>query len=292
MTRFLPGLLLGALLALPVFAQVAVRDDRGAVRTLAAPPQRIVSLLPSITETVCALDACGRLVGVDRYSNQPAAVLALPRLGGQDDTSIERVVVLKPDVVLLAKSSRVIDRLEALGLNVLVFESQTHADVRASLERIAALLGVPERGPQVWAGIEARIDAAAQRVPVALRGAKVYFEVATAPYAAGEASFIGETLIRLGLGNVVPAALGPFPKLNPEFVVRAQPDVVIAEERAVRGMAARPGWASLRALRASRACALPSARYELLIRPGPRLGEAADLLVDCLAALPAQELAR
>jgi iron complex transport system substrate-binding protein len=279
-------LLASALAALPALAQITVRDDRGVTHTLAAPPARIVTLLPSLTETVCALGACARLVGVDRYSNEPAAVRELPQLGGQDDTQIERVVVLKPDAVLVARSSRVIDRLESLGLRVLVFESQTHADVRASLERIAALLGTPERGAEVWRGIQAQMDTAAKRVPIRLRGARVYFEVATAPYAAGEVSFIGETLTRLGLGHAVPASLGPFPKLNPEFVVRAQPDLVIAEERAVRGMPARPGWASLKALRDGRVCALPKPRYELLIRPGPRLGEAALLLADCLAALP------
>lgn len=284
--RLLAGFLL--LAALSGAAQTGVRDDRGVEVALAAPPQRIVSLLPSLTETVCALGACGRLVGVDRHASFPPEVRALPRLGGQDDVQLERLVALKPDVVLAAKSSRVVDRLEALGLRVAVFESQTHDDVRRSLDRIAVLLGTPERGRAAWARIDAQIDAAAQRVPASLRGARVYFEVASAPYAAGEASFIGGTLARLGLHNVVPAELGPFPKLNPEVVVRAQPDIVIAAEREARDMNKRPGWASIGALREGRVCALPPARYEVLIRPGPRLGEAAGVLADCLAGLPAR----
>ena len=76
----------------------------------AAPPQRIVSLLPSITESVCALGACARLIGVDRYSNWPDSVKALPQLGGLDDPAIERIVGLKPDLVLAAPSSRATDR--------------------------------------------------------------------------------------------------------------------------------------------------------------------------------------
>ncbi|MFY8017801.1 MAG: helical backbone metal receptor, partial [Inhella sp.] len=102
-----------------------VQDDRGVKVSFSAPPQRIISLLPSITEAVCALQACDRLVGVDRYSNWPLTVKALPQLGGLDDTPLERVVQLRPDVVLIAKSGRIIDRLEALGIKVLALESET-----------------------------------------------------------------------------------------------------------------------------------------------------------------------
>jgi len=92
--------------------QTTVTDDRGRSLTLPRPPLRVVSLLPSLTETVCALQACARLVGIDRHSDWPAAVRNLPRLGGLEDTQIERIVALKPDLVLAAVSSRAVDRLE------------------------------------------------------------------------------------------------------------------------------------------------------------------------------------
>ena len=81
-----------------------------------------------------------------------------------------------------------------------------------------------------------------------MRGRSVYFEVDASPFAAGEASFIGQTLQRMGLRNVAPAALGPFPKLSPEFVVRAQPDIVIgdARARARHGAAPRLGGTARR----------------------------------------------
>ena len=112
-------LLLAALLPFAAQARVTLHDDRGATLVLAAPPQRIVSLLPSFTESVCALGGCARLVGTDRYSNWPVSVRALPKLGGVDDAQIERIVALRPGVVLAAPSARVIDRLEALGVKVL-----------------------------------------------------------------------------------------------------------------------------------------------------------------------------
>lgn len=266
-------------------AQITLRDDRGATLSLPAPPQRIVSLLPSLTESVCALGACAQLVGTDRFSNWPASVLALPKLGGLEDAQIERIVALRPDVVLLSTSARVTDRLEALGLKVLVLESRNHADVKRSLTTLAQLLGTPAEAERVWAGIERETRAAVERVPASLRGQRVYFEVDSTPYAAGPASFIGETLVRLGLANALPAELGPFPKLNPEYVVRLQPDIVMAVKPNLAEMPKRPGWAALRALKDERVCGFPSERYELLIRPGPRMGEAAGVIADCLVAI-------
>jgi iron complex transport system substrate-binding protein len=269
---------------------VAVVDDRGRRVELPAPPQRVVSLLPSLTETVCALEAlkgCERLVGVDRYSSWPARVQSLPRLGGLDDTQVERLVSLKPDLVLASGSSRAIDRLEALGLRVVALDHKSLQDTRRVIARVAQLLGDEAAGERLWQHLQQRIDAAAARVPAALRGQRVYFEVASTPYAAGSSSFIGETLALLKLDNIVPASMGPFPQLNPEFIVRAQPDLVMASSRALEEMPRRPGWGSLRALREGRSCGFASERWGVLVRPFPRLGEAAGFLADCLQKLPA-----
>ncbi|MEX8492513.1 ABC transporter substrate-binding protein [Sphaerotilus sp.] len=285
MTRWLWGLVL-VLAALSVRAEVIVRDDRGTAIRLATPPQRVVTLLPSLTETVCALGFCERLIGTDRYSNWPASVAALPKFGGMDDTQVERLVALRPDVVLAARSTRAVERLESLGLHVVVLEPRSQAEAKRMVAAIATLMGRPAQGAVLWARIDQQVQHAAARVPVALRGQKVYFEVDSAPYAAGSTSFIGELLAQLGLGNIVPPALGPFPKLNPEFIVRAQPELVMAVERNLRDMPRRPGWATLKALQTGRTCAFEVGRYDMLVRPGPRLGEAAELIADCLQALP------
>jgi iron complex transport system substrate-binding protein len=266
-------------------AQTSLRDDRGVTLTFARPPARIVSLLPSLTESVCALGACARLVGTDRFSNWPAAVRALPKLGGIEDAQIEGVVALKPDVVLVSTSARATERLEGLGLKVVALESRDHADVKRTLTLLAQMLGVPAEAERAWARIEGETRAAAARVPASARGKRVYFEVDATPFGAGPGSFIGETLLRLGLANVLPPELGPFPKLNPEYVVRAQPDIVMAAEPAIAAMPQRPGWGALRALAAHQTCGFSSERYELIVRPGPRMGEAARVLAECLVAL-------
>ena len=289
MLVLLPVLLLPSTLHAANAAPVVVTDDRGVKLVFERPPARIVSLLPSLTETVCELGSCARLVGTDRFSNWPATVQALPKLGGLEDTQVERLFALKPELVLVSKSARVIDRLESLGLRVLALESQSLADTRRAALLVATVLGEPEAGPALMARIDSRIAAAAARVPVAWRGARVYFEVSAAPFAAGEASFVGEVLTRLGLGNAVPAALGPFPKLNPEFVVRAQPELIMASRDNASRMAQRPGWGTLQALTRGHVCAFDSVRNDVLVRPGPRLAEAAEIIADCVAALPPRQ---
>ncbi len=278
----LPGLLL---LAGPMAAAVQLTDDRGESVTLARPPQRIVSLLPSLTETVCALGQCQRLVGRDRYSNHPASVRALPQVGGGLDPSIEAIVALQPDLVLLATSSRAAQRLQSLGLTVAAFEPRSHAGVKRVLEQVGELLSVPpgSGAQRVWREIEAEMQAAAQSLPAAARGARVYFEVNSGPYAASETSFIGETLARLGARNIVSGELGPFPKLNPEFVVRADPDLIMVGDSNAAAMVRRPGWAGLRAIRAQRVCAYTPQQSDVLVRAGPRMAEGARLMAQCLA---------
>jgi len=272
----------------PAWGQaIVVRDDRGTEHRFAAPPQRIVSLLPSLTEALGVLGVGPRLVGVDRYSNWPNEVNALPRLGGLDDAQIESIARLKPDLVLASSSARALDKLESLGFPVVRLKSDSHADVRRSLGVLARLLGKPDEGERVWARQEAQIVAAAARVPPALRGQRVYFELGGGPYAAGTTSFIGETLGRLGLTNIVPPELGPFPKLNPEFVVRARPELLMGSAREQTALLARPGWQAVPAVQQRRLCGFDNATYEMLIRPGPRLGEGATVLADCLARLGA-----
>ena len=257
-------------------------DDRGITLNFAQTPQRIVSLLPSLAETVCELGHCARLVGVDRYTNYPASLQKLPQVGGGLDPNIEAIMALKPDVVLMAKSSRAHERLEALGLKVVALEPKTYADVQRVTLTLGQLLAVPD-AQRVWRAMDAGVAAAAQSLPAQVRGTRVYFEVNQGPYAASEASFIGETLTRLGVKNIVPAKLGPFPKLNPEFIVRANPDLIMVGQDSADGMAQRPGWHSIRAVRERRVCIFPAEQANVLVRPGPRMAEAARLMAQCLS---------
>jgi iron complex transport system substrate-binding protein len=261
-----------------------VKDDRGVVVTFTGTPQRIVSLLPSLTESVCAMGQCQRLIGRDRYSNYPASVQPLPVLGGGLDPNLEAIVALRPDAVLMAVSGRAGERLEALGVKVVALEPKSHADVRHVLQTLGVLLDVPEEvgAARLWRAIDSGVTVAAQSLPQQAKNTRVYFEVSRGPYAAGESSFIGETLKRLGVRNVVPAALGPFPKLNPEFVVRADPDLIMISSRGMQAMLSYPGWTGISAVRNAHICVFTPAESDVLGRPGPRMAEAARIMADCI----------
>jgi iron complex transport system substrate-binding protein len=166
-------------------------------------------------------------------------------------------------------------------LNVVALEPKTHGDVQRVLLNLGQLLESPD-AEKIWRAIDAGVLAAAQSIPPSARGTRVYFEVNPGPYGAGESSFIGETLTRLGARNIVPAKLGPFPKLNPEFIVRAKPDLIMVGDSSAEAMLQRPGWPAMRAVREQRLCAFSPAQSNVLVRPGPRMAEAARLMAACL----------
>lgn len=277
---------LGAwLVVVPAFAAgVVVRDDLQREISLGGAPQRVISMMPSLTETVCALGACERLVATDRYSNWPASVRALPKTGGLDDAAIELIVSLKPDLVLMSSSQRITARLQELGIVSFTLNTQSYADSLHAIAAIAQLLGVPERAPPLVAAISRDVDEVAAQALARRRGAgpSVYFEVDHTPYAAGPASFIGEMLQRLGARNIVGAELGAFPRLNPEYVVRHDPDVIFVEQADIQGLSSRPGWSAIRAIRERRVCAILPEVADTVVRAGPRIAAGMRALDECL----------
>ena len=265
-----------------------LKDDRGRVVVIDKAPQRIITLLPSLGEIVCELQACDRLVGVDRYSNWPDRVKSLPQLGGIDDTQLEALIKLKPDLVLLARSARVTQRLESMGIKVVALEPQNQEDMRRVIQLIAGALHLPQpqdRAQILWQSIQQKLEAAALRVPAKAKGMRIYFEAGSGYFAAGEASYIGETLKRLGLVNVVTPAMGAFPQVNPEFVVKTNPQIIFMGERTATDLKSRPGWQRIEAIAQQRICAFPPAQADIIVRSGPRIPEAADLMVACLKRL-------
>jgi iron complex transport system substrate-binding protein len=243
-------------------------------------------MLPSLTESVCALGKCSVLVGVDRFSNWPKSVDTLPRLGGITDANIEGIVRLKPDLVLLEKSSPLISRLQSLGITVAVFDVRSMVDVQRTLRQLDIVLGSTESGV-VWDRIQLDIARANRALSPSQKAARVYFEVNSAPFAAGKTSFIGELIDRLGMQNIATEKMGAFPKINPEFVVQSKPDLIMSTEASPTQLAQRPGWKSIPAIEANRVCFFLAAQSDVLVRPGPRMGEAAALIADCaMRSLP------
>lgn len=268
--------------SLAVFAKpVTVQDDRGTTLTFEVPPQRIISLLPSVTESVCALGKCANLVGIDRFSNWPKSIQHLPKLGGMGDINIEQIIQLKPDVVLLEKASPVINRLQSLGIKTFALDIKSMDDEKRALEKLDLVLGTSE-GARVWNQIQQEMTRASKQLNLDGKDLRVYFEVNPAPFAAGRNSFIGEILSRLGLMNIIPESLGPFPKINPEFVVQTKPDLIFLSESTTADIQKRPGWNTIPAVIKQRLCTFNAQQNDVLVRPGPRMGEAALIISQCV----------
>lgn len=248
------------------------------------PPQRIITLLPPLTEIVCALNECGRLVATDRFSDWPDSVRLLPKAGGLEDPQIESILLLKPDVVIFAHATQVANRLRQLGVPTFEVKTETYADLSRTIVAIGLLLGIPERAAQLNHDIEQSLAVVAETAKRSLSGRTplVYYEVDNGPYSAGPDSFIGWMLTQLGARNIVTADLGPFPRLNPEFVVVRNPDVIFASPQEAPNLWHRSGWGQIRAVKEKRICAFSRAVQDTIEHAGPRMPEGLRALADCL----------
>ncbi len=262
---------------------VTLVDDVGHRVTLAAPARRIVSLVPSVTETICALGACDRLVGTDNYSTWPAAAASVPKVGGPEDPSIELIVRQHPQLVLIGRVGAARQRLESLGITTFVLEAVSYEDVGRAIGTVATLLGEEARGAELRATVAGAVDQVARAHRERAGGpVRVYFEIDSSPYAAGPQSFMGELLTRLGTHNIVSAGLGAFPKLNPEYVVINNPDVILLSRPPTVPLAERPGWSRIRAVREARICTFPDEVQDMIMRPGPRVADGMRAIAACL----------
>jgi len=252
--------------------------------TLSKPATRVVTLLPSLAEVVCDLGACDRLVGIDRYTNWPPETANVAVVGGGLDPQLEAILRLRPDLIVMAPSARVIARLRDLGLPVLALEPKRMADLARTYRALGEALGIAEADAR-FTQLQSDLGVLKRSVDASWLGARVYFEVSDELYAAGPDSFVGELLTSLGFGNAISSGLGPFPKISPEWVVRANPDVLVVSEQTVGRLTQRPGWSGMQATAEKQVCAMPQAQADALVRPGPRLVSGAQWLVRCINQL-------
>ena len=246
-----------------------------------AKAQRVISLLPSATEAVCVLGACDRIVGIDDFSLDPPELAALPRLGKTWQPHLEAIVQLQPDLVLVARVPQVIQKLQALGLNVQEVDALSIKDVRTILQRLDGLLGT-QLAPEVIAAMEQKLQTLRKQARQ-LPAQRVYIELDAALYSAAPNSFIGELLELLGAHNIADIPNTAYPKLSPEYVVQHASELIIQTySQGTQALHTRPGWQSIPAIKNGRICPLTTEERRIATRPGPRLAEAAEIFLRCL----------
>lgn len=256
-------------------APITVTDDRGKTFTFDTAPTRVVSLAPSATETIFALGAGSSVVAVDDFSDFPDEAKALPRLGGIR-TSPERIVALQPQVVFAITSGDLAERLDALGQPVIVLDPNGLEGVYGNIRLIGTVLGRSGEADRLVATMRQRIGAVAEKARTAAAKPRVMHEVdatdQTRIYVAGPKSFIDEIIGIAGGTNIASAAATKYPRLSPEEIVRANPEVIVLSDfrfgitpELVR---VRPGYANISAVRTGRLLPIDD---DLVSRPGPRV---------------------
>ncbi|MGH7766470.1 MAG: ABC transporter substrate-binding protein [Candidatus Binatia bacterium] len=241
-----------------------------------AAPRKIVSLAPSVTETLFALGLGDRLVGVTTYCDYPAEAKKLPKIGDFMNPSLEAVLAKKPDLVLgvIGATDPVKAReMERLGLKVVLVSVSNLNDILASTRSIAALLKSDKAGEKLAAKIAAQVEEVKKTVSPARRRS-VLLVVGFQPLiAVGGKNFIDE-LIALGGGeNIAGGAAQPWLNLPDELVVAKAPEVII---EAGMGSERESGkrWSDLKSVPAVRERRIYSYPSDKILRPGPRFGEA------------------
>ena len=226
-------LMLAGMLALAFSArgaEITGTDDRGRAVTLPAPAQRIVALAPSITELAYAAGAGDRLVGVARYSDYPAAAKGIPQVGDASRIDLERVLSLKPDLVIGWKSGNQVadvERLEKLGFKVYMVEPATLAAIPQLLRAVGSLAGTGAIAQGAADEFERSVAALRERYGARPK-VRVFYEIWHAPLMTVNGRHMINDVIRLCGGSNVFAGLATLtPVVSLEGVIALQPEVVL-----------------------------------------------------------------
>ena len=261
--------------------EISIKDDAGRLIKLPAPARRIVSLAPHITEDLFAIGAGDRLVGSVDYSDYPEAAKRISRVGGYSRIDLEAIVALRPDLVVAWQSGNdaaQMDRLRALGIPLLLTQSNRIEDIAASLELLGRATGNGAAAAVAAGAFRERLAALQSRYgsrPVV----RTFYEVWHQPLTTIGGSQIISSVIRLCGGENIYAGLAPLaPKVSTEAVVSANPEAIVASCMDV----ARPDWLdnwkqwpSLTAVARDNLFFVPP---DILQRHTPRLLDGAEML--------------
>jgi iron complex transport system substrate-binding protein len=261
--------------ASPAFREVT--DEVGRTVRVPQPVRRIVSLAPSLTETVYALGLQDRLVGDTIYCDYPPDARKKTKVGGAINPSLEQIVALHPDLVLVTKGLNRLETADALeGLGISSYSTvhpHTVEEIITSLKKLSDVLGVPEAGTSVAREMQRRLADLQQSVG-ALAAKRVLFVVWTQPLiSVGKDTFIADALRRAGAVSIVESEQG-WPQVSLEEVARLQPEFLVFADShsesaspAVEMLATLPGWSILDAVSNRRFAVISDA----VNRPAPRI---------------------
>jgi iron complex transport system substrate-binding protein len=271
---------------------VTVKDALGDDVVIEEKPENIISLIPSNTEIVYALENGDAIVGVTDFDNYPEEAMAKEKIGGIE-FNIEKMISLKPDLIFAHESTADgaaagLQQLRDAGIDVVVVnDAQTFDGVYTSIEMIGEAIGESEKAAELVNDMKNRF-AELKKQAEAIKADQqktVFVEVSPAPeiYAAGKNTFIDEMLTLIGAKNAIGDMEG-WPKVDQEAIVERNPDVVVTtygyySEKPVEQVIGRPGWNQVKAVKDQQVFDVHS---DLVTRSGPRLAEGAEELAKAI----------
>jgi iron complex transport system substrate-binding protein len=239
-------------------------------------PSRIVSLAPSITETVFALGFGNRLVGVTNHCDYPAEAKRLPKIGDFMSPSLEVIAARQPDLVIgviSATDPARAQEIERLGIKIALVSVTSITEILNSFRRIATLLGDPDAGATLVEKITAQFNAVKRHIAPAARRSTLLAVGLRPLVAVGGKNFLDELITLAGGENISGNASQPWLNLPDEYVVAKAPQVIIQA-----GMGSDVGgparhWSDLKSIPAVKERRVYSYNSDKILRPGPRIGE-------------------
>lgn len=270
--------------------QVVIKDDLGRNVTLKSKPMRIVSVAPSHTEILFALGLGDRVVGVTTYCNYPSEALKCEKIGGYSNPSLEKIISLKPDLVLVGNDQQqdLIQGLDNAGVPVLAFTPASINETMQTITLIGKAAGADEEAARLTGSLKKRINAVTAKVnkiPQPQR-VRVYYELWYEPImSAGPHTLAGDLIAKAGGNSITADVREDYPEISEELILSRNPQVMIntyAHGNDVPDqakIAARPGWSDLDFIKSSRIYSLNS---DLLDRSSPRVADALELMARTL----------
>ncbi len=280
-----PGILTG----MPFMANLAPRtfvDDAGRKLFLAATPRRIVSLAPSVTELLFALEAGDRVVGVTSFCDFPPEAAAKPKIG-HSGANLERIVALQPDLVIAPQGfldADLLAELERLKLPVFLLQARSLDDVLAHLGILGRMLDRQRVADDVAGALRVRIQAVKAGTEGRPRPRVLYVLNMDPLITVGPSTFLHHLIESAGGASIAADSPTDYPRFSMESVLARDPEVLLFPSGATEGIAPSDRaqweqWPMLSAVRTRRLVQVPSV---LLDRPGPRLVEGLEVLARAL----------
>ena len=258
-----------------VHAQIKVRDDTGHEVALSAPARRIVSLAPHATELAFAAGAGDRIVGAVRGSNHPAAARAIRLVGDVHALDLERIVALKPDLIITwpYTTPAQVTKLKDRGFAVFTTDPASIDGIATNIERLGMLAGRGEVAAEAAAGFRAEVAKATTRATsrAGSRPVRVFYQIWGTPlFTIGSTHLITQAVRACGGENVFSTVAIPAPQVSVEAVIAARPDTIIAGTDRATKPVWLDDWNRWSDLPAVRDRLLQVVDADRLHRPGPR----------------------